>query len=72
MFDHYLPKPKYVTECNEIAEKISTGKPSITWDDILDFFIDLEKREQRYKRICGRKNKKSKKNRRFIKKDAFL
>ena len=71
MFDnfgnHYFPKPKYPAECNEIAEKIVSGKPPITWDDILDFFIMINKREKRYIRNC-QKSKKLKKKRRSTRK----
>ena len=73
MFNNYLPKPKYPSECSEIAEKIVSGKPPVTWDDILDFFLDLEKHEKRYKRICKAvRSKKIEKKRRSIRKHAIL
>jgi len=63
---------KYPKEINEIAEKIASKKPPIGWDDILDFFLSLEKLEQRAKRNADRKKKPQKKERKVPKKRIAL
>jgi hypothetical protein len=71
MFDSdYDRKIKYPAELNDIAKKIADGEPSITWDDILDFFIALEKEEKKI--TDERKKSKKTKNRKcsFFKKHA--
>jgi hypothetical protein len=43
----YHEKPNYSnSEFNEIAERIVSGKQPISWDDILDFFLELSKQEK--------------------------
>ena len=64
MFDFY-DRNRYPKELKEITEKIASGKPPINWDDILDFFVGLEKYEKRTKRSS--KKKDGKKERRYIK-----
>jgi len=59
---------KYPLELREITEKITSGKPPITWDDILDFFLGLEKMEKRAKRVAPKKKSPKKERKRLIKK----
>lgn len=40
---NYFEKPKYPKELAEIAEHIASGRPAISWDDILDFHFALKK-----------------------------
>jgi hypothetical protein len=66
----YERNVKYPAELHDIAKKIMDGGPSITWDDILDFFIALEKEEKKI--LDERKKSKKTKNRKcnFFKKHA--
>lgn len=65
MYDHlnsYRPF-RYPAELSEAAEKIASGKPAITWDDILDFFLALEKEEKDIKKPIKRKRPEKKERR---------
>lgn len=72
MYDLYgnpfKPFNKYPLELKEITEKITSGKPPISWDDILDFFLGLEKIEKRAKRNPPKKRSPKKDCKRLIKK----
>jgi len=57
---NYFEKPKHLKELDEIAEKIATGKPAITWDDLLDFHFELKKYNANLKRRNARKQNDTK------------
>ena len=44
----YLRRRNYPIELDEIAEKIESNLPPITWDDILDVFVALAKSEKEF------------------------
>jgi hypothetical protein len=58
---YHFGERKYPKELSEIAEKISSKNPPITWDDILDFFLALQKLEKRLKRNKKNITKKERK-----------
>jgi len=58
---------KYPRELSEIADEIMSGKPPITYDDILDFFLNLSKLEKRISRNKSKKKDGKAKERRLLK-----
>jgi len=56
MFNNPLRR-RYPLEFDEIARKIASKKPVISWDDISDLLLDMWEKEKKFKKEPGNKKR---------------